>query len=248
MSTANRVPVLIPARNEAKCISRTLESLPGSVEPIVITNDCVDNTAEIAGNLGATVIKSEHGGKLLALQSGLRHLGSRALDTVLIIDADSQPISKQWHKVMERACSGSRSSSPRLVGGLVYFTRGIDPLSGLVYSLKPVTDANRNGQAHIRGANIAARIDNVDLLDQILELPNYWPGEESALVNTFKEYDAEVIQSLDPRAVVVTDGSRLTSIATRFIRGGQYTRQHFAGSYRLDASEGTLAYPMENTD
>lgn len=241
------LPVLIPARNEAAVIKRTLNSLPHQVEPIVVANDCTDNTVEIAEKFGATVIEQEKGGKLLALQSGLKHLGERALEPVLVLDADSRPISKRWHKTMERATQ-RQPAVPRLVGGLVCFTSGIDALSGLVYSFKPVIDAKRNGDSHIRGANLAMRITSQQLLDRILDLPNYWPGEEPALVESFRDYDGQIALTTNPMAMVATDGSRLTSLSTRITRGGQYTHNHFVDSYQQDAAAGTVAYAAQAVD
>lgn len=239
----SRLPVLIPARNEADCIARTLESLPVDVEPIIITNNCTDDTTKVAEGFGVTVLKNDEAGKLPALQTGLKYLGSRALNTVLLLDADSQPVTRRWASLMEHASLGNGSSTPKLAGGLVYFARNIDPVSGLIYSLKPVLDANRTGKAHIRGANIAMTISDSDLLDRILDLPNYWPGVEPAIVDTFENFGGEVAQLFDIRAMVTTDGSRLTTLLTRFRHGGQYTHNHFVDSYQVDAPAGSIAYP-----
>lgn len=50
-----KIPVLIPARNEAAFIADTIASLPESTEPIVIPNGCSDETESIAIENGATI-------------------------------------------------------------------------------------------------------------------------------------------------------------------------------------------------
>src|SRR3990167_8107104 len=97
-----KVPVLMPARNEAVSIGRSLDALASQrleVEPIVIVNGCTDNTAEVAIDRGATVLEAEEG-KTAALQQGLRYLGERSLAPLLTIDADSVPISPNWSSRM----------------------------------------------------------------------------------------------------------------------------------------------------
>ena len=54
------ISIVIPARNEAGAIARTLNALtqgvlPGELDIIVVCNGCTDNTAEIAGRYGNPV-------------------------------------------------------------------------------------------------------------------------------------------------------------------------------------------------
>lgn len=234
-------PVLIPARNEATGIQRCLDSLPDDVTPIVIVNGCTDNTAKIAREAGSLVIELDEEGKVPAIQAGLRHLGRQALDPLLMIDADSRPISKQWSRVMTRSVAET-IQVPQLVGGLVYFTKGIDPLSGVVRSMKPVFDAQRNKKPHIRGANVALNICKDALLEKLMYMPNYWPGVEPALVDTFEEMDGKTNSVFHPQSIVLTDGSRLSSLLTRVQKGSVFTHEHFNDSYEIDAPIGSTSY------
>ena len=235
------IPVLIAARNEENFLPRTLDSLPTNVEPIVVTNGCTDQTIDVAHSAGVTVLENDIEGKLPAIQTGLRYLGERALDPLLILDSDTRPLSNQWANVMHKSVA-SHNDLPRIAGGLVFFSDHIDPVSSIVYSIKPVFDARKVGASHIRGANMALSFRNKRLLDQVLAMPNYWPGEEAAIVDAFLEAKGEIMQVWNPLAVVLTDGARLTSIAARFLRGANFTHNHFVDSYKKDAPSNAISY------
>ncbi len=238
----SRIPVIIPTRNEEASIENTLnrlECMP--VEPIIILNDCTDNSKRVALEAGVTVLDSQEPGKVRAIQYGLRFLGRRALEPLLLLDADSRPLFSKWPQIMTNIMTQD-GSEPCLVGGLVYFAENIDPVSGFVYTVKPMIDAHKNGEVHIRGANMAMRLGKSALLDELLDLPNFWPGEEVAMINLFNKHGGNARQIYSPRSTVLTDGSRLTSLKTRLLRGSQFTRQHFSDSYNDDASLGTIPY------
>jgi len=84
------VSVLIPARNEAATIGPVLEAVKTHgqfFDDLVVINDnSVDDTAVIAAHHGARVVSVDgHGGKGLAMQTGLAHSAS---DLVVFLDAD----------------------------------------------------------------------------------------------------------------------------------------------------------------
>lgn len=90
-----RVTVLVPAHNEESVIHSTLENLNRELQTkhdlVVIADNCTDRTAEIARDLGATVIKRhDHKlrGKGYALDYGLRYIESKPPDVVVFVDAD----------------------------------------------------------------------------------------------------------------------------------------------------------------
>lgn len=89
------VTVLVPAHNEAPGIRPTLEALLAQLAPqdqlIVIADNCNDDTANVAREVGATVIErhdTERRGKGYALDFGVRFLDSQPPDVVVIVDAD----------------------------------------------------------------------------------------------------------------------------------------------------------------
>ncbi|MGB7816896.1 MAG: glycosyltransferase family 2 protein [Methylotenera sp.] len=89
------IVVLIPAHNESSGIIATLNSISSQLKPtdrlLVVADNCIDDTAEIAAANGAEVIErqdSVNRGKGFALDFGIRHLSKSPPDVVVIIDAD----------------------------------------------------------------------------------------------------------------------------------------------------------------
>jgi cellulose synthase/poly-beta-1,6-N-acetylglucosamine synthase-like glycosyltransferase len=94
-SPTRRLAVLVPAHNEQKGLSSTLDSIKLGLIPgdrlLVVADNCTDNTASVARSAGAEVIERcdlNNVGKGFALDYGLRYLGSSPPDTVIMIDAD----------------------------------------------------------------------------------------------------------------------------------------------------------------
>jgi len=90
------IVVLVPAHNEEKVITETLEQvrpqLTSSDKLLVVADNCSDNTADIARQSGALVIERRdlnHIGKGFALGYGIQYLSKTPPDVVVIIDADS---------------------------------------------------------------------------------------------------------------------------------------------------------------
>ena len=93
--TRPSVAILIPAHNESLVIAKTLESLLPQLsshdQVLVVADNCTDDTATIAKNLGAKVAERNHlilRGKGYALDVGLQHLSQKPPHVVIIIDAD----------------------------------------------------------------------------------------------------------------------------------------------------------------
>lgn len=90
-----KIAILIPAHNEALGIGATLETLlPQLTEQdclVVIADNCNDETALIARNLGVKVIErqdTELLGKGYALDYGLQFMQAEPPDVVIFVDAD----------------------------------------------------------------------------------------------------------------------------------------------------------------
>lgn len=89
------VAVLIPAHNEEKVISRTLDSIIPQLKAtdriIVIADNCGDRTSEVAKEKGVKVIerKNEHlRGKGYAIDFGFKYLSQNPPEVVVMVDAD----------------------------------------------------------------------------------------------------------------------------------------------------------------
>lgn len=90
-----KTTVLVPAHNEATqiypVIETALQQLTELDQLIVIADNCSDDTAAIARNLGATVIERtnlEQRGKGYALDYGLQYIQVDPPEVVVILDAD----------------------------------------------------------------------------------------------------------------------------------------------------------------
>ena len=93
--TRHSLTVLMPAHNESLVISQTIKSifsqLTSQDQLLVVADNCTDDTATIARNLGATVLERsnlERRGKGYALDFGLQHLKKSPPQIIIIIDAD----------------------------------------------------------------------------------------------------------------------------------------------------------------
>jgi glycosyltransferase involved in cell wall biosynthesis len=84
-----KVSVVVPAYNEAKAIQNTLKgikAIPGVMQVVVVDDGSNDDTALLAANMGAKVVKSKRNlGKGNALELGLSHVRG---DIILLLDAD----------------------------------------------------------------------------------------------------------------------------------------------------------------
>jgi len=87
------VSIIVPAFNEAKTISKTLESLKNlnypkdKIKIIVVDDGSWDETANIASQFsGVKVIRKKNGGKASAINMGLREVKT---ELVAVMDADS---------------------------------------------------------------------------------------------------------------------------------------------------------------
>lgn len=197
-----KTPVIIPAYKEADIIKRTLESLPPErVEPIVVVNGINedDETARHARETGAQVVELEQQGKLPAVQHALRMLGDRALDPLIILDADTRPLlPKSWHlNMMKNLHSPSRL--PIGVGGPVWLT-DTDILTQSLYSVwmyKSSVAFNRGKEGLKRaGPNMGVNLGTVDTYEKVLALPHLWPAEDAAIMDLISEQGGKYRQPL----------------------------------------------------
>ena len=89
------VIVLVPAHNEAKGIGATIQNLKRAVAPefaiLIVADNCTDDTATIARELGATVIERDdpvHRGKGYALAAAREWMRRTPPAAVVVLDAD----------------------------------------------------------------------------------------------------------------------------------------------------------------
>ncbi|MCC6236394.1 MAG: glycosyltransferase [Dehalococcoidia bacterium] len=108
--------VIIPAHNEERTLSPTLQRLAASTlqptEVIVVADNCTDATAEVARAHGATVLerRSEHErGKPFALNLALSTLRDRGAppEVVVLVDADTEVAPDCLERLVARIAGGA---------------------------------------------------------------------------------------------------------------------------------------------
>ena len=184
-----KTPVIISAFNEELRISETLRSLPSETEPIVAVNGSNDKTAEIARSFGAQVLEIEEQGKFPAFQKALGSLGQRALEPLIMLDADTRPIHPmRWHNRFLHELD-VRGDNPTVISGPVWFTsekgNNIEPvvrslfrMSQALLTQKSAVHTGLNGGQY--GANQGVRIAHQEVLDRVMGLDHFWPMEDVA--------------------------------------------------------------------
>jgi cellulose synthase/poly-beta-1,6-N-acetylglucosamine synthase-like glycosyltransferase len=102
--------ILMPAHNESLVIAETIKALIPALKSadqiLVVADNCNDETASIARNLGATVIERQHAtlrGKGYALDFGLQYLKASPPEVVIVIDADCM-VDTQSISALASAC------------------------------------------------------------------------------------------------------------------------------------------------
>ena len=78
--------VILPALNEAAAVPWVLSRMPDGYRPIVVDNGSTDRTADLAADLGATVVVEERQGFGAACWAGLQAATS---DLVCFMDCDA---------------------------------------------------------------------------------------------------------------------------------------------------------------
>ena len=78
--------VVLPVLDERDALPWVLERMPAGYEPIVVDNGSTDGSGEVAGALGARVVREPQPGFGAACFAGLR---AAAQDVVCFMDCDA---------------------------------------------------------------------------------------------------------------------------------------------------------------
>jgi cellulose synthase/poly-beta-1,6-N-acetylglucosamine synthase-like glycosyltransferase len=114
-SAVRTVSLVIPAHNEEKSLTATIESCRQQTYPvdeiIVVADNCTDRTAEIARSMGVGVIEGKGGSKAAAQNLALPRISS---DAVVALDADAVLSPRAVELMMARlrdGCAGTCTSA-----------------------------------------------------------------------------------------------------------------------------------------
>lgn len=240
------LPVLIPARNEADHIGRALAGLPREVEPIVLPNGCTDNTAEIAREYGATVLPDLQEGKLLAIQEGITHLGRRATEPFITMDADTFPLmSRYYARAMGRGLL-QLADVPAVVVGPVLFTGGPGLAANTWRSMhrygRQLKSKTNDFDGYFAGMSMLIHPRTQKVVDALLGLEHFWPGEDYAIKDVIVDNGGSTYKTPNPLAAVVTDAVRTPSLRQKFFEDKAAVTALIKQSYKDDCPPGARRY------
>ena len=216
----NGVPVIIPAYNEEKDLSRLLLGLANIytlTRPVVINNGSDDKTADVADQLGVERINENFAGKLAAERTGLKYILTESPDTkvILNIEADCIPCTDWGSTIL--------SNLDKLkTGGVVYglywhygsttvsdfllsvYLLGKTPIYSLFYD-KVSTHGGNSGLKLDREGKLAEALLNIDISNR-LGIPDYRKA-------VLKKAGAEFMRNMSPRSLALTRSDRIPTVS-----------------------------------
>lgn len=165
--------VLIPAHNEAEVIEGALASIKGvdyppeRFTPIVIADNCTDETATLAQHAGAVVYErhnDEQRAKGFALQWMIDKLlaESAAYDAFVIVDADSQLSPNFFSRMAETLADGAEVAQGqyRVHNGDDGWMAGLRAVAFALFNhLRPLGRAHFGWSAGLKGNGMCFRRD-----------------------------------------------------------------------------------------
>lgn len=244
-------PVLIAACNEEATLAQTLERLPRDVKPHVILNGCTDQTADVArsyADSGVVVLESDPG-KMAALQAGIRTLGTRAMDPLITLDADSYPIfPERWTSALSRGRAALNLGKPAVVvGGAVY--HGHNSLAGNIVSttmegLRQHQARHQHDKGNFPGRNMLIHLQSMRLVDAALAAPNLWPGEDQFFADLAVAGGGHTRKLGGVASAVWTLGDRQPGFWSRITTTRAQRQATISSSYAASGIPGvTVPYP-----
>lgn len=212
------VPVIVPTYNEAEDLPVTLLALARStlqLEPIIVDSSSPDDTAEIAAEMGATVISVARG-QMLGYKAGIEHVQrTRSASPLLITDADCIS-GRRWAETLIK-----RANIPSSTGGVAFgttvFFNGESCATDLVRSLYALVGDQARKVTHQparqRGTNCHVQLDEAGAItDRMLEFEDMVFPCDILLAEAIQEVSGLRLSVTSPRAVVLTNGDRYPNL------------------------------------
>jgi glycosyltransferase involved in cell wall biosynthesis len=204
---APRFSIVIPCYNEARYIADTVNSLrgqawAGSYEIIVVDNNCTDDTAEIARELGARVVREDHPGVCWARQTGTEVSTG---EIVISADADTT-YAPDWLTKIDQSF-GADERIVAVTGPCRYVGR---PLWGRVYAR--VLFGGVSLVYRMTGRIVYVTATNIAFQKK------HWPGYDVNLTQGGDELN--LLRDLSARGRVVYDHTNPTYTSSRRLTRG----------------------------
>lgn len=211
-----KISVVIPAHNEEKNIAQVVNLVKNNLkvgQVIVVDNVSTDNTAKIATNMGAEVIRCEEKGKGYAMECGLKSVKH---DIIVFIDADidnydSSLIDMLAQPIIENETDFVKSSFDRQGGRITelvakpllkivfpqmqYFSQ---PLSGMIAGKREVFNGIEFEKDY--GVDIGILLDVIKHGYKVEEVHIGKINNDSQPWNSLEKMSREVMQAILKRA------------------------------------------------
>lgn len=218
---SNRYAVMVCARNESQrlpCLMAGLARQVQGVNILVVDNGSTDGTAEIAKNLGASVITEEKKGLINALTGGFRYFAQESVQpsTILLTDSDCLPV-PTWSVDMNRVANevfdhdtGGQIFAPFLFQGSL--------TKDLIRSVVSITIDARywlKRKARAKGANGLLFTDNRKTILKVLSRApkeNIITGTDGYVHDQVLACGGKGRFNFSLKSVVITDGCRYKSL------------------------------------
>lgn len=151
------ITVVIPVFNEEKYLRYCLEALKkqsykSNFETIVVDNNCIDKTAEIAKEFGARIISEKKQGYVFALNKGMEEASG---DIIAVTDADTQ-VSADWLSIIDKAFKNPRVAAVTGVVKLDYKSKLVSISLSALYTIF-INISTFIGKPNLAGFNFAVR-------------------------------------------------------------------------------------------
>src|SRR5262245_47022042 len=168
-----RIAVVIPAHNEESVLTATIESLMACTDPppaadvLIVADNCSDNTAEVARELGCTVLERVNPirrGKGYALEHAFQYLADKGYTGYVVVDADwivEDNFFQEFRNLFARGADGGQCITGVLNAGANARTRLLK-IAWLAFNfLRPLARQRLGLSAGILGTGFALRSDIV---------------------------------------------------------------------------------------
>lgn len=237
-----KTPVIIAARNEQLHIATTLASLPAESRPIVVANGSSDKTAKIANSFGVELIELKEPSKVRALQAGIEQIGKVVTQGFVILDADTRPVfPRQWLSSYQKVFNAGEE----VVCGPLFYGPDKGRLVGLARSVKSysrnLNNLRTGNDDYVHGANMGIRT-NIEVIEEILHLPNIWPCEDMALRDLVIEHGGDFSIRPSLLMAVVSSARGYQGLGERLRSGRTNSERHTRDWYNSSAPEERVSY------
>lgn len=168
--------VIIPAHNEATRIKSVLRGVKKYVKDVVVVDDgSHDNTASVAQQAGATVLRHiTNLGKGAALKTGCDYALQKGAEKIVVMDADGQHKPKDIPRFLNALKNneivfGARKTNQKMPLVLRIGNRGLNTITKLLYDIK-INDTQCGFRAFTRNAykKIRWEAQNYDMESEMI--------------------------------------------------------------------------------